>query len=67
MNVYINGDLREVATSATVADVLALPGGTANRGTAVALDGTVVPRVRHTSTALHEGARIEIVTAVQGG
>jgi sulfur carrier protein len=34
---------------------------------AVALDGTVVPRARLAETVLHEGARVEVVTAVQGG
>jgi sulfur carrier protein len=66
MNVYVNGDLREVAGSATVADLVGAP-GERNRGLAVAVDGTVVPRVEHATTPLHEGARIEIVTAVQGG
>lgn len=67
MNVYVNGDPREVGESATVAEVVA-PGEEATpRGIAVAVDGAVVPRARHTSTVLREGARIEIVTAVQGG
>ena len=67
MNVYVNGDLREVAGSATVADVIAGPGETVPRGVAIAVDGTVVPRAQHSTTTLREGARIEIVTAVQGG
>jgi sulfur carrier protein len=67
MKVYLNGDLREVSGSATVADVIS-PGQQATpRGIAVAVDGSVVPRAQHATTTLHEGARIEVVTAVQGG
>jgi sulfur carrier protein len=66
MKVYVNGELNEVSGSATVADVVGTP-GERTRGSAVAVDGTVVPRAEHASTRLHEGARIEIVTAVQGG
>jgi sulfur carrier protein len=66
MNVYVNGELREVSGSATIADLLGSP-GESTRGTAVAVDGTVVPRAEHAETPLHEGSRIEIVTAVQGG
>lgn len=68
MNVYVNGVERQVPEPTTLADVLpAAAGEAAPRGVAVALDGEVVPRGRHASTALHDGARVEIVTAVQGG
>ena len=40
---------------------------TPRRGIAVAVDGSVVPRARLAETALTEGAKVEIVTAVQGG
>ncbi|GAA1298851.1 MULTISPECIES: sulfur carrier protein ThiS [Brachybacterium] len=36
-------------------------------GVAVALDDAVIPRSRWSATALADGARCEIVTAVQGG
>lgn len=36
-------------------------------GTAVALDGDVVPRSEWSSTKLASGARVDILTAVQGG
>ncbi|WP_375713805.1 sulfur carrier protein ThiS [Corynebacterium riegelii] len=36
-------------------------------GTAVALDGDVVPRSAWGSTKLASGARVDILTAVQGG
>ncbi len=67
MRIYVNGDLREVAGAATVSDVVAPGEKTTPRGIAVAVDGSVVPRAQHSTTTLYEGARIEIVTAVQGG
>jgi len=67
MRVYLNGDLREVTGAATVSDVVAPGAESTPRGVAVAVDGTVIPRAQHATTTLHEGARIEVVTAVQGG
>jgi sulfur carrier protein len=67
--VFVNGERREVEAPVTVGQVLGLgpPGGQAPRGFAVAVDGVVVPRSRHQTTRLDEGARVEVVTAVQGG
>jgi thiamine biosynthesis protein ThiS len=31
------------------------------------VDGQVIPRSQHAETELKDGARVEIVTAVQGG
>jgi sulfur carrier protein len=68
VNVYVNGEPRQVPRAAPLLTVLDLPAGApAPRGIAVALDGTVVPRPQLDLTTLHEGARVEIVTAVQGG
>lgn len=67
MNVYVNGERRELPDTATLADLLAVGRPGSARGVAVAVDGQVVPRVEHAATGLHEGARVEIVTAVQGG
>jgi sulfur carrier protein len=67
MNIFVNGEPREVEHPWLLA-VLGVPeGGPAPRGIAVALDGTVVPRAELGSATVHEGARVEIVTAVQGG
>ncbi|GAA3561893.1 sulfur carrier protein ThiS [Microlunatus spumicola] len=66
MIVFVNGERREVEPAVTLDQVLGL-GGQAPRGFAVALDGVVVPRTRHRTTVLDEGARVEVVTAVQGG
>ena len=66
MIVFVNGERREVEAPVTVDAVLGL-GRQAPRGFAVAVDGEVVPRARHATTELSDGARVEIVTAVQGG
>jgi sulfur carrier protein len=66
VEIFVNGLPRQVPAPLTLADLLAsaeLP----SRGVAVAVDGSVVPRAEHATTTLGEGARIEIVTAVQGG
>ena len=64
----VNGDPRELPAGATVATVVAtLPGTPGGRGVAVALDGEVVPRGEWQRTELDDGARLEVVVAVQGG
>ncbi|MCW2809700.1 MAG: thiS [Friedmanniella sp.] len=68
MIVYVNGERQERPAPVRLSEVLgAAPGEPTPRGIAVAVDGTVVPRSRHAATELAEGARVEIVTAVQGG
>jgi sulfur carrier protein len=66
--VLLNGESAELADGATVEaalDALELPG--ASRGVAVAVDAEVVPRGQWAQTQLHEGARVEILRAIQGG
>jgi sulfur carrier protein len=68
MRVLLNGEATELATGATVQTALAsldLPA--AGRGVAVAVDAEVVPRGEWDAKELHEGARVEIVRAIQGG
>ena len=66
MQVWINGDRRELADGSGVREVLAELGAPST-GVAVAVDGLVVPRAAWAHTALADGARIEVLTAVQGG
>jgi len=64
----VNGERRELPDGATVADVAAEMGAPSEgRGLAVALDGVVVPRSEWERTPLRQGARVEVVVAVQGG
>jgi sulfur carrier protein len=66
--VLVNGERRELPSSATVASVVELLDvGHGARGVAVALDGEVVTRARWPQTEVRDGARIEIVAAIQGG
>lgn len=66
MRVEVNGERREFPAAGTLADVLA-ERGTPEKGIAVALDGEVVPRAAWADTPVADGARVEIMTAVQGG
>jgi sulfur carrier protein len=66
MNVLVNGKPTEIDGPATVASVLAtldLP----DRGVAVAVDAEVVPRGEWLEHELNEGARVEVLRAIQGG
>jgi sulfur carrier protein len=68
MDVYVNGEPVAVPEGATVAVAVAgldLPAS--GRGVAVAVDREVVPRGEWERTTLGEGARLEVVRAVQGG
>jgi sulfur carrier protein len=66
--VTVNGDCRELDRGATVASVLELLDvAPSARGVAVAVDGEVVTRSRWSETRLGDGARIEVVAAIQGG
>ena len=67
MLIFVNGERREVSEGTRLHEVVGDGDETPRRGVAVAVDGTVVPRARVAETALTEGARVEIVTAVQGG
>jgi sulfur carrier protein len=69
MIIHVNGQAREVAPPVRLSEVLDLPDGasTTRRGIAVAVNGQVIPRSQHGSTELTDGAKVEIVTAVQGG
>ncbi|MDL5201075.1 sulfur carrier protein ThiS [Streptomyces sp. ALI-76-A] len=66
MNVLVNGERREVEPG-TALDTLVRSLTAAPSGVAAALNETVVPRARWSSTPLCEGDRVEVLTAVQGG
>jgi sulfur carrier protein len=68
MKVLLNGETAELASGATVRqaiDSLDLPA--AGRGMAVAVDAEVVPRAEWETHELSEGARVEVLRAIQGG
>ncbi|MEV5005354.1 sulfur carrier protein ThiS [Streptomyces sp. NPDC093064] len=66
MNISVNGEPRRV-TPGTSLDTVVRALSAAPSGVAAALNETVVPRARWSSTALAEGDRVEVLTAVQGG
>lgn len=68
MQLLVNGERHEVQNGLTVQVLVSSLQMTPRaRGFAVAVDGEVVPRGAWESTSLCDGARVEIVTAVQGG
>ena len=68
MKVVLNGDEAVFEDGATVAAaVAALDLPASGRGVAVAVNAEVVPRGEWAETTLHEGARVEILRAIQGG
>ncbi len=65
MKVMVNDEELEVEDDTTVSRLLETL-GFPERGIAVAVNWTVLPRSQWNS-AVPEGARVEVVTAVQGG
>lgn len=66
--ISLNGQQSDMRGGETVAAALArLDLALDARGVAVAVDGEVVPRAHWESFALADGARVEVLTAMQGG
>jgi sulfur carrier protein len=65
MKVVVNDAEMEIEETTTVEALMARLGYPA-KGVAVAVDWAVLPRSRW-HTTLSDGARVEVVTAVQGG
>ncbi|MFB6815574.1 sulfur carrier protein ThiS [Streptomyces sp. NPDC056347] len=64
--VSVNGEPRPLSAGTTL-DVLVATLTAAPSGVAAAVNETVVPRGRWAATALADGDRVEVLTAVQGG
>ena len=68
MKIELNGEVREVSDSVSIAEVVELAGAAGDmRGVAVAVAGEVVPRSKWDETRLADGASIDVVAAIQGG
>lgn len=65
MTITYNGQKMDT-TAATVAALIAEVNAP-EAGTAVAINGAVVPRSAWEGTRLEEGAVIDVLTAIQGG
>lgn len=66
MKVIVNGEPRSLPDGTTVAELVAQVAGD-GRGSAVAVDGSVVPRGAWPTQKLRDGTTVELLTAVQGG
>lgn len=66
MQVQVNGEWREFPDESTVAALMAAIEAP-ERGVAVALDGEVVRRGKWGEVVVPKGARLDVLTAVQGG
>jgi sulfur carrier protein len=66
--ISLNGQHTELRAGETLAVVLTRLGVSPDaRGVAVAVDDEVVPRAQWESLVLPEHARVEVLTAMQGG
>lgn len=66
MDVTINGEGSRLPDDTTV-HALVVERAPSPRGVAVAVNGGVVPRSTWSQTILHEGDRVELLHASQGG
>ena len=64
--IRVNGEPRE-GGGETVAQLLDTLGVRAHRGVAVAVDAEVVPRGEWPAHVVPDGARVEVLSAMQGG
>ncbi len=66
--IRVNGEPSTVAAGDPLIAVLAALGVEPDtRGIAVAVDGEIVPRAQWGEFAVADGARVEVLTAMQGG
>ncbi len=66
MTVTVNGTSRKSPRDMSIAALLK-DLGVPSEGTAVALNGAVVPRKEHEKTVLRDGDAVEVIRAVAGG
>lgn len=66
MRIHVNGEPRDVEGPLTVGELVDAEHSD-RRGIAVAVDGEVIDRGSWDTTRVVDGARIDIVGAVQGG
>ncbi len=68
MRVTVNGQARELGERPTVDQVVSeVAPARSGRGTAVAVNGEVVPRAVWSSTELGEDDKVEVLDAIGGG
>lgn len=67
MKLIVNGREMHLDEGASLRDVLSTLGIDDPRGLAIAVDAEVVPRASWDEAALADGAKVEVLRAVQGG
>ncbi|WP_301925640.1 sulfur carrier protein ThiS [Corynebacterium glaucum] len=67
MRITVNNEARDTQADTVEALVEETLGEVPEAGTAVAVDGEVVPRSQWTNTKLIDGSAVDVLTAVQGG
>jgi sulfur carrier protein len=66
--IYVNGEATDAGENPTIRDVLLAHGNDPERaGMAVAVDAEIARRGAWPTSTVPDGARVEIVTATQGG
>lgn len=66
MQVYVNGDARQLKDGLTVAELVDDLGFTGRR-IAVEINLEIVPRSQHAEHHIQDGDRVEVVQAIGGG
>jgi sulfur carrier protein len=66
MQVFVNGEARDVPQGATLSDLVHAM-GLGDRRLAIEVNLEIVPRSSHGTHRLREGDRVEIVQAIGGG
>jgi sulfur carrier protein len=66
MNITLNGELKQVGSARTIAELIESLGYQGKR-IAVEQNGDIVPKSQHATAPLNEQDQIEIVVAVGGG
>ena len=65
MTLTVNGEAQQLPDGMTAAELI--QSLQAEKGSAIAVDGVVVPRHEWPGLVLRDGQQVEVVTAVQGG
>ncbi|MFI4954297.1 MAG: sulfur carrier protein ThiS [Gammaproteobacteria bacterium] len=66
MQIYVNGEQQEIASSISLADLLVSLDMSGKR-VAIELNQMIIPRGQHKETLLKEGDVIEVIHAIAGG
>jgi sulfur carrier protein len=67
MSIIVNGESNDAVAPGTTVTGLLEALDVPSRGVAVAVDAEVIPRGEWESYTLDDGARVEVLIAVQGG